>query len=272
MSRVNPQPKFSKVEHGARPGPASSYEMRQWEKVAIAELFLTEEAGAERLQTFTDLMCNGMDVDTQCSGLDMLRHSLTNFFHTMQMHGMHSPSVRWLAATDNDMQVQKVLLELAKAEDGKSSCVFEDVLHCIDPDYLALFQSMMAHPSSNVSERVAANQNIIDICIANCSLVFPASRQADCLVHGRECPVNAAFDPKSDALKVNVTSTPCVAWSRAGKREGCCSQTELVHHAWLGQRAQKASSGIEHLYFHENVLWGRCGHCEKCVFRFSFNV
>ena len=116
MSRVNPQPRISTVEHGARPGPASSYEMRQWEKVAIAELFFTEGAGAERLQTFTDLMCNGMDVDTQCGGLDMLRHSLTNFFHTMQIHGMHSPSVRWLAATDIDTQVQKVLVELAKAE------------------------------------------------------------------------------------------------------------------------------------------------------------
>ena len=50
---------------------------------------------------------------------------------------------------------------------------------------------------------------------------------------------------------LNTASTVCVAWSKAGLREGSAHKEDVCHAVWLAERFARASE--EAVYFHECV-------------------
>lgn len=250
----------------------------EWPSELVRTLFLGDDAASRsRRERFSRVVRRGVRHHGDFSGMDFAGEGFYAVGRSIQ-ELLNIPDVFLSVRTCDWGKLQQAALMARPEVETHGACVFGDILDRLPANARGFIAAMTpgdAEDNDKSLEEVAqAHREVEQWLIANHQFCFPTDAMSWCTSHGCYCPVSrpevadeTAFRQPTKRRKcatpwyrrrqerpplvLNTASTVCVAWSKAGLREGSAHKEDVSHAVWLAERFARASE--EAVYFHECV-------------------
>ena len=189
-------------------------------------------------------MQRGVTMTTHFSGMDCPAHAvhgIENAFKKMRPDLGHVPGVTMLSACERDKRALQCLRALHKSPDFQkhaSQHVFQDIEAMVTEQALSQAKDVVSrHATTKPAGKAASHEKaaawdmvreVLEILLADDAFKPGCS----CMVHQRTCGV---FPGPSDGdeMFLEMAGTPCVDFSRRGKRQQVWGETCLPLCIWM---------------------------------------
>ena len=167
-------------------------------------------------------------VTSDYSGMDSYREALTRGLLAISDQFrlfLRLDCIRFARTCDKDELPQKVLLDMNRQVDHKSSCVFSDINDRLCETALDLLDAMM--PPAQASKAFSAKTFSVMFDWLEDNWHWAYLGTSECLSHNKHCPtypldtgIHAAC---SRPLVINTSGMTCTGWSAVSSRQTCQS-------------------------------------------------
>lgn len=193
----------------------------QWPSRILMQLQEKHPAGLRRVLRH---MSNGVQLATRFSGIECAGHALREIGKAIQKEKLvdfqQGVGFSLVSVLDNNSKCQLCLAELGKAWE-KDGCAprhcFSSMEACVE--YAAL-QEMHAALEAHRKKGDSGDLDPWPLLRTLIGILLLGGLKDNqfCVLHGRECPYYTP-DEQGNAFSVHCAGTPCVDFSRRGKRK-----------------------------------------------------